>query len=625
MPYCEHCGTGYKENDNFCENCGEELTTKKAAYYPVLDLGYIFLGIKKWSKIALDGIIFILFLPLHILKRAFQVKWIRRVIIGVISFLVVYVTITMFLFQIIKVRSGEKCDKYLANKIIYKIRKPAPNEMILFRRPKNDKQLVGYVEGFPGDEARLSIKDSLPLGVDYVIVRIGLDKYEFAERSNIIGLLLPLSLPFKQATDKHVRSYEKIISTNPAKLSEQEFYKCESEIMRGFSGSGGYFLEEKAINWLKKAENVFASKGIKLTGGYKRHLAIANSYFHSEQYEKARDEWKSIDFQEGIEMADWFIRNKNVTNSGKIITIVEFPGNLDFIEPSTTSRAEDENYLFVSCFKGPIYRYNKKENTHAIIYCCRLPDNDWVTALEWDGENLIARTNAIKGLATILFNNSTNRVFFGPPEEDSNKLKIKMFEMLEQWDKVAELEKEISERDEKISQGAIKSEEFIEDFESYDNREFLNGKSHWTSSDTLYDKGWMAVSGAPKKYARFWPSPWPGGFSFESNYLTYHIQISGQVNSIVMDIDYFLQIRGGIKVFISGDNSNWKEITDLLDFVKSDTPGERNLRKDLSSVIAEADIKTDLYIMFRAAAYSGDYWVFGLHRIVLEIESISKT
>ncbi|MBI5145005.1 MAG: hypothetical protein HZA27_02345, partial [Candidatus Omnitrophica bacterium] len=120
---------------------------------------------------------------------------------------------------------------------------------------------------------------------------------------------------------------------------------------------------------------------------------------------------------------------------------------------------------------------------------------------------------------------------------------------------------------------------------------------------------------------RFWPSPWPGGFSFNSNYLTYHIPIRGQANRIIIDIDYSLQTRGDVKVFVSGNNSNWEEITDLLGFVKSDAPGERNIRKDISFIIAEADITADLYIMFRAAAYSGDYWVFGLHRIAVKIES----
>jgi hypothetical protein len=170
--------------------------------------------------------------------------------------------------------------------------------------------------------------------------------------------------------------------------------------------------------------------------------------------------------------------------------------------------------------------------------------------------------------------------------------------------------------------------ELTDDFNSYyapvsgERGELLDGKGRWMSSDAYYRKGWVVVSEGRLKCARFWPSPWPGRFSFDSNYLTYRVPLQGEIDKIILSIDYFMQSQGGIKVFISGDNSAWKEITDLLGFVNFNEPGIKTTEKDLSSFTKQLNLTTDLYIMFRTAAYSGDYWVFGLDRILIKIKYI---
>ena len=93
---------------------------------------------------------------------------------------------------------------------------------------------------------------------------------------------------------RHVRAIDpasteaidRILATNPAFLSPETFYDYEFAIVRGFSGSGGSFLEEPEIAWLRKAEAAFDAKGINLRDEYGRGFVIADSYVNARQYEK---------------------------------------------------------------------------------------------------------------------------------------------------------------------------------------------------------------------------------------------------------------------------------------------------------------------------------------------------
>ena len=90
---------------------------------------------------------------------------------------------------------------------------------------------------------------------------------------------------------KHI---DKILATDLSTISKELFYQCEFAIMSGFSGSGGYSLDEPLIEWLRRAENVFKSRGIKIKDEYNRHFAFADSYFNHEMYEKALEEFVAL-------------------------------------------------------------------------------------------------------------------------------------------------------------------------------------------------------------------------------------------------------------------------------------------------------------------------------------------
>lgn len=174
--------------------------------------------------------------------------------------------------------------------------------------------------------------------------------------------------------------------------------------------------------------------------------------------------------------------------------------------------------------------------------------------------------------------------------------------------------------------GAAKEMTFSDDFSSYRiytayRGEYLDDKGNWESNDTHTGKGWVVAVEGKDRYARFWPSPWPGGYSFDSNHLTYHVHTDERISSTVLDIDYALQKQGDVKVFISPDNNNWAEITESLGFVKSNQPGQKNVRADISERVSYSGVNKDLYVRFRAAAYSSNNWVFSLHRFAVKVKT----
>lgn len=184
------------------------------------------------------------------------------------------------------------------------------------------------------------------------------------------------------------------LANDPNTISEKQFYQYEHEIISGSSGSGGYFLDEPDIDWLKKAEYAFKAKGVKLKDKYPRHFVIAYSYFNMQKYDKALKEFRNIKDQEGVELVEWFISNGGIKNG--LVKIKEYPGKIPW-DSSEITKVEDKNYLFISYFKGPVYRYDKKSKKHAIIYAPE-DEYDWCDALASDGRNLVIKLRDDAGI-----------------------------------------------------------------------------------------------------------------------------------------------------------------------------------------------------------------------------------
>ena len=182
---------------------------------------------------------------------------------------------------------------------------------------------------------------------------------------------------------------DKIVATDPSQITEAQFYDYEQAIVGGFSGSGGFFLGKPEIEWLKKAVTILESKGIKLKDQYDGDVELgrvyADSYFHLNEYKEAIDEYRKIGDSGGVEEVEWYLNNEGIKNGA--VKIMDYPGKISY-GASEAARAEDGQYLFVSYFKGPIYRYNKTNDKHAVIYAPPT-EYDWCDSLKWDGKRLL--------------------------------------------------------------------------------------------------------------------------------------------------------------------------------------------------------------------------------------------
>lgn len=179
-----------------------------------------------------------------------------------------------------------------------------------------------------------------------------------------------------------------MITIDPAHLSADQFYYYEFRIIALNSGSGGSFLEERHIEWLKKAVAILEAKGIKLKDEYQRGNVYGSSYFHLGEYQKAVEEYRKVGDVGSVENAEWFLNNGEIKNG--TVKIVEYPGEIPYGEDFLAAQAQDKQYLFASFFKGPIYRYDKANKKHAIIFAPAW-NYDWVDSLKWDGKRLVMK------------------------------------------------------------------------------------------------------------------------------------------------------------------------------------------------------------------------------------------
>lgn len=162
----------------------------------------------------------------------------------------------------------------------------------------------------------------------------------------------------------------------------------------------------------------------------------------------------------------------------------------------------------------------------------------------------------------------------------------------------------------------------IDNFETYPTGEPVNGQPGWESSDNFYSKGWIVTDDganpAGHKYICFWPSPWPGGFSFASNYAKWHVRSLKTLTSLSLALDYMILTNGDMKVFLSGDNATWVEVTGELGLEKFNSGPFRQAEADLTHLIDAARINKDVYVKLQAAAYSGEYWQSCVDRLELK-------
>jgi len=155
-----------------------------------------------------------------------------------------------------------------------------------------------------------------------------------------------------------------------------------------------------------------------------------------------------------------------------------------------------------------------------------------------------------------------------------------------------------------------------EDFEAYPAGHVqpmppINCKPGWESWDAFYGVGWVVADDveAPNHTIRFHPSPFPvGGFTYDENYATWHVQSPEVITTLYLQMDYMIQENGNMRVFLSGDNATWCEITDRLGLEKFNAPPLHQAGASLSDLIAFQGITADLYLSLTAEGPGGLNW-----------------
>ncbi len=213
---------------------------------------------------------------------------------------------------------------------------------------------------------------------------------------------------------------DRVLASDPASLSEEQFYQYERAIISGYSGSGGHFLEGSQIAWLREAEAAFQARGIRLKDRWQRGYAIADSYLNYQRYDHAYEEFKAIHDQAGMELAEWFMHNKGIKSG--VVNIREYPGKIP-CQASENTRAVDEWRSFVAYFKGPVYRYDRRTRSHAIIYA---PEDkyDWCDSLRFNGRQLVISLRDDAGVFE--FDNKTHEIAERPNLTVSDLIEIHM-------------------------------------------------------------------------------------------------------------------------------------------------------------------------------------------------------
>ncbi len=201
--------------------------------------------------------------------------------------------------------------------------------------------------------------------------------------------------------------YKKVMQIDPAILTPQQFYKLEESMISLFSGSGGCFIGKEERDWIRKCVASFNARNIKIKDPLGRDNLVAWSYFNNGDYKTALKEFKKINNQWGIEIAEWFIYN----DRGKLgdIKVKEHPGQIPCIATEIT-RTETDRYIFISYFKGPIYRYDKNKKSHALIY--HPSAYDWCDGLEFRNEKLFIKLRDLGAAKDniFVFDNKNNKI-----------------------------------------------------------------------------------------------------------------------------------------------------------------------------------------------------------------------
>ncbi len=157
-----------------------------------------------------------------------------------------------------------------------------------------------------------------------------------------------------------------------------------------------------------------------------------------------------------------------------------------------------------------------------------------------------------------------------------------------------------------------------DDFGAYEDGTFIDGHNGWTSGDTYDNTGWKTgtavidtMDGAEHNYLSFEPSEIPAeGFTADSNHATYHVSSDDTFDTLAVSFYQKINMNGGLKVEVSGNNGLWVDVSKLLQLKKGTSENDSRYWEayaDLTSLISAAQITKDVYLRFSSEASSDTF------------------
>lgn len=188
---------------------------------------------------------------------------------------------------------------------------------------------------------------------------------------------------------------ETCLLADPTALDPDKFFDCEEKIIRSASGSGGFFLESKESEWIRRGRSSHSSKGVPLSKDDAVHSVIANSLYNAGKFKEALKEYELAQDHFGIQRTTWMILNPTVSEKGGIVIPVTAKGDPRTDATEICSIAYG-NKQYSGIFKVGIYLYDPSENQNTLIYLPSFEYN-WPIDMILEGPVLITtlRDNTI--------------------------------------------------------------------------------------------------------------------------------------------------------------------------------------------------------------------------------------
>lgn len=172
---------------------------------------------------------------------------------------------------------------------------------------------------------------------------------------------------------------------DPASITLTKFLTTVEELTRRAPQPSDAFLEADQIDWILEAEGSLRARRIALPAERERLSLIGESYLRQGAYGDATEFFLRADDRCRFETAFWMWQNHALRLPDQV-QVAQASGQPPACG-AASHRLQTVRQQFTAFRSGSVYRYEKRANTHAVIFVA--PDRStWPERLAWDNQKL---------------------------------------------------------------------------------------------------------------------------------------------------------------------------------------------------------------------------------------------